>query len=361
MPHSNCDLPSISILVTCYNCGPFIKDTLDSVYNQDYKGPLECIIVDDASTDDSPAQIENFIKEHSKKLPITFIRKEQNSGVAETMDIAMSVAKHEWFIMADGDDIQLPNRCSRSIELLRRYPKALSMSMGARHIDQNGNLLNSYQPPFYVPYHLSPDVLYLESHEQRVANWLGTPPKIVGFQTIMHRSVYDTWGTLVTNEERRIRFTQDVTWFMRAMLLGPVLATRELAIHYRQHSSNYENRAEEKGLNGLISRERGKDKLNRFRAGAFISKIHSLDRALSTPGFSDWDQAEIQVVRKECEEQLQFYNLFTDWWSSSIVERIRRTFHYRNKVSEIHHRMCFPRLLPLHVFCWLKYTFKQKK
>lgn len=175
MSHSDCNLPSISILVTCYNCGPFIHDALDSIYNQDYKGPLECIIVDDASTDDSPAQIENFIKEHSKKLPITFIRKEQNSGVAETMDIAMSMAKHEWFIMADGDDIQLPNRCSRSIELLRQYPKALIMSMGARHIDQSGNLLDTYQPPFYVPYHLAPEVLYLESHEHRVANWLDTP------------------------------------------------------------------------------------------------------------------------------------------------------------------------------------------
>lgn len=357
MTSSERKLPGISVLVTCYNCGPYIYEALASVRQQDYKGDMECIVVNDASSDNSHEEIEKFLSEYRDSMDITYIRLQNNSGVAAAMDAAMAQAKYEWFVLADGDDIQWPDRCSGNMELLEQYPGTLMMSTGAQHADQNGTPLDSFQPPFYTTYEESPDVLYLKTPEERAHNWMEADPfpKIIGFQAILHRSLFDKWGRLVQEGDQR--FTQDVTWFMRALLTGPVLATRRISIYYRQHSSNYENRSRDKASH--FNHERQKDQRSRFRAGAFVSKLRSLERALQSNPATDWSEDDIRAAQKACQQEMDFYNLFTDWWSSSVFGRIRKMLHYRKKVRPVHFRMCFPRLLPLRVFCWLK-TLRQR-
>ena len=49
-------LPKISVVVTCYNCQDYIGDAIRSVARQTLRD-FECVIVDDASKDDSVAAI----------------------------------------------------------------------------------------------------------------------------------------------------------------------------------------------------------------------------------------------------------------------------------------------------------------
>src|SRR5262245_44156392 len=53
-------LPRVAVIVTCYNYARFVEDALDSVAAQTYPN-FECVIVDDASTDDSLCIIERWI------------------------------------------------------------------------------------------------------------------------------------------------------------------------------------------------------------------------------------------------------------------------------------------------------------
>ncbi len=55
------NLPTVSIVVTSYNYGQYIEDCLNGILNQTYR-PLECIIVEDCSTDNSVEIIQDFIK-----------------------------------------------------------------------------------------------------------------------------------------------------------------------------------------------------------------------------------------------------------------------------------------------------------
>ena len=347
-------LPSISILVICYNSEEYIEEALLSILAQDYEGKMECIIVDDASTDKTADKIRNFINVHGDSMDYTFIPLSKNVGQAKAMDYAMRHAKNEWFMNADSDDIQLPDRCRSSMEILSRYPCAKILAVGARHMTSTGKLLDSYQPPFYCSYESAPDELYLEKAEDRVQNWLNASPvKIIGFQQIMHRSIYDLWGDLLNNESNISRFTQDVTWFMRAFLSGPVLATKQAMLFYRQHSANCENRVFE-GRQAALMKEKYNDTLMKFRGGAYISKLDSLNRALLTPNITDCSPQDIRKMIESCQLSLNFYTMFADWWSCSIWQRLRRLIDNRGKVRPLHYHMGISRLLPLKVFIWLK-------
>lgn len=346
-------LPSISILVICYNSEEYIEEALLSILAQDYEGKMECIIVDDASTDKTADKIRNFINAHGDSMDFTFIPLSKNVGQAKAMDWAMRHAKNEWFMYADSDDIQLPDRCRRSMALLSKYPKSKIMVSGARHMSATGKVLNSFQPPFYCSYEVAPDELYLENAECRVNNWLGAPPKIIGFIWIMHRSIFDAWGPLLNREINVTRFTQDVTWFMRAFLSGPELASKQAMLLYRQHSANCENRVFE-GRQAALMKEKYNDTLMKFRGGAYVSKLDSLNRALLTPNLTDCSAQDIRKMIDSCQLSLNFYTMFADWWSCSIWQRLRRLIDNRGKVRPLHYHMGISRLLPLKVFIWLK-------
>ena len=55
-------VPRISIVVTCYNCRSYVGDAIRAVARQTLAG-FECVIVDDASTDDSVAVIQQNLGE----------------------------------------------------------------------------------------------------------------------------------------------------------------------------------------------------------------------------------------------------------------------------------------------------------
>jgi glycosyltransferase involved in cell wall biosynthesis len=57
---SEASLPDISVVVTCYNCRDYVADAIRSVANQTLRG-FHCVIVDDASTDDSAEVVQRTL------------------------------------------------------------------------------------------------------------------------------------------------------------------------------------------------------------------------------------------------------------------------------------------------------------
>ena len=64
---SDVRLPRISVVVTCYNCRDYIGDAIRSVARQTLRD-FECVIVDDASTDDSVAEVQRTLAELDDSL-----------------------------------------------------------------------------------------------------------------------------------------------------------------------------------------------------------------------------------------------------------------------------------------------------
>lgn len=91
----------ISIIIPCYNCDSIINETILSLENQTKKN-FEVICVNDGSTDNT-LDVLNTWKENSA-LNITVIS-QANSGVSKARNAGISVAKGEYLLFLDSDDI----------------------------------------------------------------------------------------------------------------------------------------------------------------------------------------------------------------------------------------------------------------
>lgn len=107
----------ISILMPNYNNAPYLKACLDSIINQTYQD-FEVIIVDDGSTDDSIQIIENY-----KDSRIKIIKKPENSGIIDTLNIGLNAINSEYIVRMDGDDRIHPKRLELLINYMDTHPE----------------------------------------------------------------------------------------------------------------------------------------------------------------------------------------------------------------------------------------------
>ena len=88
----------ISVIVPVYNVEKYVRQTLDSVINQTYRN-LEILVIDDGSTDGSPAICDEYLKDDRVK-----VYHRQNVGVAASRQFGVEVCKGTYFVTLDADD-----------------------------------------------------------------------------------------------------------------------------------------------------------------------------------------------------------------------------------------------------------------
>ena len=105
----------ISIVIPVYNVESFLERCLDSVQNQTYKN-TEVIIVNDGSTDNSPAIIDKYVANNPNFKSFTI----ENSGQGGARNYGIEKSSGEYIAFLDSDDYIAPN----CIERLAQTAKA---------------------------------------------------------------------------------------------------------------------------------------------------------------------------------------------------------------------------------------------
>ena len=107
------DVCKVSVIIPVYNAGRFLAETLDSIISQTLK-EIEIICVDDGSTDDSIAIIENYMKIDYR---ITLMRQTESScGAALARNLGIAHAKGEYLSILDADDLFDADMLEKSYE-----------------------------------------------------------------------------------------------------------------------------------------------------------------------------------------------------------------------------------------------------
>lgn len=345
-------LPSFSIVVTCYNLEKYIGEALDSCCKQDYDGEWEVIVVDDCSNDKSRDVIQQYLAEHPAAR-VRFVPRETNGGVAAATDTGVAAAKYEWIVLADGDDVQLLERLSRAAETIKKNPdiKFLTMSMNSMCAD--GTIIGQQYYLTAAGAEEIPQEVCKASPEERMANLQAKHDKLAstGASGLFHRDCYTWFGTL--QGECPHHLEQDPMLMFRAMLLGPVMGTRDLACNYRNHATNLTNITLPPGIRGVMAFERHQDKYLVLHTRTLQAELRDLEYAISHPGTSDWPPEFLEQARQHLLYEIAFFGTRAEWWKSSWWSRLARA----KRAKQL--KAMAPRLLPFPLFCLLKYWRKK--
>jgi glycosyltransferase involved in cell wall biosynthesis len=147
---SSVSLPRVTVLVTCFNYGRFIGEALDSVSAQSYEN-FNCIVVDDASTDDSFTTVEQWIS-NKRDGRFRLIRNQRNLGQMGSLVAGLAGTEGEFVALLDADDIWFPDFLTRHIEVhLNRAQSVGASCSDLVQIDATGRALaGSSLPPAFL-------------------------------------------------------------------------------------------------------------------------------------------------------------------------------------------------------------------
>jgi glycosyltransferase involved in cell wall biosynthesis len=104
----------VSVIIPNYNKSKYVKETILSVLNQDYKD-WECIIIDDFSSDNSVSVISNLIKNEKR---FHLMKNSSNYGANFSRNIGLKKSKGDFVMFLDADDILSPNCLSIRLDKL---------------------------------------------------------------------------------------------------------------------------------------------------------------------------------------------------------------------------------------------------
>jgi len=145
--------PEISVVIPAYNSGRTVTRSLDSVLSQTLT-PLEVIVVDDGSVDDTFAIVSDYIAYYG--LSSWRLLRQRNGGPACARDAAIRVARGSHVALLDADDVWLPYKLETTMAIVLMHRLDI---IGARVHYRSGNdrcrLLDARRMLFSNPYFTS--------------------------------------------------------------------------------------------------------------------------------------------------------------------------------------------------------------
>lgn len=127
----------VSIIMPVYNSARYLSEAIESCLDQTYR-KFELIIIDDGSNDDSKEIIEFYWRKYPDKIKVHFFQKNQGAAAARNKGIKM--ARGDYLVFADSDDIQDKERIQQIIESIKR-DKVDMVFNNCLMIDENGQSL----------------------------------------------------------------------------------------------------------------------------------------------------------------------------------------------------------------------------
>lgn len=137
--------PLVTVICLCYNHQRFIKEAIESVWQQDYS-PIQLIVVDDGSSDGSATIIKKLLYH---KPEATFLAQETNLGSCRSFNRALKLASGDFVIDLAADDVLLPNRVSAGVEMFQETGREYGLQFSdAEIISEDGNHVEYHSEKF---------------------------------------------------------------------------------------------------------------------------------------------------------------------------------------------------------------------
>lgn len=120
--------PLVSVIIPSYNYGKFIRETIQSCLDQDYR-PIEIIVQDGASSDETVGILKSF------DAPELSWLSEPDKGVVDAVNKGLERARGEILTIQSSDDVFLPGAIRVAVEALQKNPEVGLVYGDVKHIN----------------------------------------------------------------------------------------------------------------------------------------------------------------------------------------------------------------------------------
>ncbi|MES2460459.1 MAG: glycosyltransferase family A protein [Armatimonadota bacterium] len=188
----------LSVIIPVYNGAPFLAATVESVLRQTYR-PTEILLIDDGSTDDTPAIAERLQAESQGLLRRVY---QANAGPSSARNHGLELAQGDFIAFLDADDLWPEKSLEVRTHALQADPALDVVTGQVRVLPETG------EGTIYGPN-------------------LGA--------ALFRRSVFDKVGVF----DPTLRTSEDVDWFLRARENSVSIAQiSAVTLHYRRHEAS---------------------------------------------------------------------------------------------------------------------------
>ena len=112
--------PVVSVIVPCYNYGRFLAGCVDSIFKST-SHPLEVIVIDDASTDETQAVTSNLARADAR---VRVFRHDVNWGHIATYNHGFSLVRGVYVHLISADDELAPGALDRAVAIIERIRRS---------------------------------------------------------------------------------------------------------------------------------------------------------------------------------------------------------------------------------------------
>jgi glycosyltransferase involved in cell wall biosynthesis len=294
---------SLSVLMTVYNGGRYLRQAVESVLKQSHSD-FEFLIVDDASTDDSLEIIRGY---HDSRIRV--IQNPSNRGQTVSLNIGLREARGEFIARIDADDIAFPYWLEYQLRLAQRYKESAVISSWLGVINEDGFVKQLLRIP--------------QTYEGMLLRSLTSSPINHG-GSLIKREVVLRYG----GYDESLKILADYDLWTRLLQSGVLFSSgKDVSMVVRFHEGSISN-AEK---NGAVAEENKKVFRRHF---AFLTHRQLLDKDLTllwklcygtgTMPFHDMEEAAILL--KAIYEALSFENISSVDIMRHWQERVRVFF-----------------------------------
>lgn len=204
--------PLVSIIIPTYNCAEYLEDAVKSAFAQTYS-PLECIVVDDGSTDHTGRLLETL----ARKYPFLITARKENGGTSSARNMGLQLSSGDFVSFLDADDVMVPDKIARQVECLNAH--------GEVGIVYGDYLMvsESLQPLAVFAAEMPRDLHVLDSFCYR--NWFN--PSV----TLIRRTVIDKVGDF----DEALAVAEDWDYWIRCAKVARISYVAGAVALYRQH------------------------------------------------------------------------------------------------------------------------------
>jgi glycosyltransferase involved in cell wall biosynthesis len=207
----------VTVVVPVYNLERYLKDAIRSIQLQTYSGPLKIIILDDGSSDNSFALVQQLTESDSRIRAFH----QSNCGRAETRRRLLEMAQTELVAWLDADDVASPHWLQDQVTYLAAHPECAAVGGHGYAMTSDGHAVGPLLHP-------------LSGDEIDHRHICGHPNSFFQSCVTMRRSIAIKAGSY----DPAFSYAEDYSLWLRMAEHGQLANVDQFHLYYRIHSGS---------------------------------------------------------------------------------------------------------------------------